>query len=236
MAARRRSRATCNKRNIIAWGLFRDALHISRSEPTCKTLSAVAAPLRAQIQWRSSVRKMLVAAALITTAAAAMPAALSAAPEAAAQQAQAAPESEQWGGRPEHWMHGQGGPGMGERHGMQHRMMHRDPQERCEDRLAWRAAMRAYTEAKLNLTAEQRPLWDKVQSAAQGEEQKERQLCANLKPRAEFDPARPARPQAAIPVDPPRGTASGQTIGSGALSGADAGAARDPRPPVPPLV
>jgi len=65
---------------------------------------------------------------------------------------------------------------------MRHRMMQRDPEERCEDRLAWRAAMRAYTEAKLNLTAEQRPLWDKVQSAAQMEEQKERLLCASLKP------------------------------------------------------
>ena len=42
--------------------------------------------------------------------------------------------------------------------------------------------MRAYTEAKLDLTPEQRPLWDKVQSAAQAEEQKERQLCASLKP------------------------------------------------------
>ena len=66
---------------------------------------------------------------------------------------------------------------------MMHRMMERrDPQERCVERLAWRAARRAYVETKLNLTAEQRPLWDKVQSAAQAEEQKERQLCASLKP------------------------------------------------------
>jgi len=41
--------------------------------------------------------------------------------------------------------------------------------------------MRAYTEAKLDLTAEQRPLWEKVQSAAQADEQKERQLCTMLK-------------------------------------------------------
>jgi hypothetical protein len=41
--------------------------------------------------------------------------------------------------------------------------------------------MRAYAEAKLNLTPEQRPLWDRVQSAAQAEEQKERQLCASRK-------------------------------------------------------
>jgi hypothetical protein len=45
--------------------------------------------------------------------------------------------------------------------------------------------MRAYTEAKLDLTPEQRPLWDKVQSIAQSEQQKERQLCSSLKPRDE---------------------------------------------------
>ena len=131
------------------------------------------------------MRKMLAAAALATTVATAVPMTLSSVPDAAAQQAQAAPADEHWGGGSGHWMHGMGGPGMGGSHGMHHRMMHRDPQERCEDRLAWRAAMRAYTEAKLNLTAEQRPLWDKLQSAAQGEEQKERQLCASLKPGAD---------------------------------------------------
>ena len=41
--------------------------------------------------------------------------------------------------------------------------------------------MPAYTEAKLDLTPEQRPLWDRVASIAQTE-QKERQLCAALKP------------------------------------------------------
>jgi periplasmic protein CpxP/Spy len=70
---------------------------------------------------------------------------------------------------------------------MRHRMwgraaMRRDPQQRCIDRLAWRAARRAYVEAELDLTADQRPLWDKVQSIAAGEQQKERALCAQLKP------------------------------------------------------
>jgi len=65
------------------------------------------------------------------------------------------------------------------------KMRRQDPQERCTDRLAWRAARRAYVETKLDLTAQQRPLWDKVQSAAQSEEQKERQLCASLKAGAE---------------------------------------------------
>ena len=69
---------------------------------------------------------------------------------------------------------------------MRYMMMHRmwmggDPQERCIDRLARRAARRAFVETKLDLTAAQRPLWDKVESAAQAEEQKERQLCASLK-------------------------------------------------------
>lgn len=129
------------------------------------------------------MRKMLLAAALATTAAIAPPMIARSAPEAEAQQAQAGPESEHWSGRqgagPGHWMHGEGMGGW--RGMMHHRMMHQDPQERCVDRLAWRAAMRAYTEAKLNLTPEQRPLWDKVQSAAQAEEQKERQLCTSLK-------------------------------------------------------
>jgi hypothetical protein len=77
-----------------------------------------------------------------------------------------------------------GGPMM-MHHMMMHRMMMersgRDPQQRCIDRLAWRAARRAYVETKLDLTAAQRPLWDKVQSAAQTAEQKERQLCNALK-------------------------------------------------------
>ena len=126
---------------------------------------------------------MLLAAALAATAAAA-PIIAHSAPETEAQQAQAGPGGEHWsdrqGGGPGRWMHGEGMGGW--RGMMHHRMMHQDPQERCVDRLAWRAAMRAYTEAKLNLTPEQRPLWDKVQSAAQSEEQKERQLCTSLKP------------------------------------------------------
>jgi LTXXQ motif family protein len=132
------------------------------------------------------VRRTLLAAAVVTTAALTIPIPARSAEDAETQQAQAAPMGEHWGDRrggPEGWMRGEGGPGMGGWRGMMmHRMMmHRDPKERCEERLAWRAAMRAYTEAKLDLTAEQRPLWEKVQSAAQAEEQKERQLCSTLK-------------------------------------------------------
>ena len=129
------------------------------------------------------MRRTLLAVALVATAATAIPILARSAEDADLRYAQAGPMGAESG---EHAMPGGDGPGM---HGgpmmhgmMHHMMMRRNPQERCAERLAWRAAMRAYTEAKLNLTAEQRPLWDKVQSAAQAEEQKERQLCAGLKP------------------------------------------------------
>jgi hypothetical protein len=80
------------------------------------------------------------------------------------------------GGRPMH------GDRMMRRMGMmrQMRMMRATPQQRCAERLAHRAGMRAYVGAMLNLTAQQRPLWDKVDSAARSEEEKEGQLCAGL--------------------------------------------------------
>ena len=105
------------------------------------------------------------------------------------QYAQAGPMSTDSG---ERGMPGSDRPGMRGWPMMQGMMMHRmtmrrgDPQERCIDRLARRAARLAYVETKLNLTAQQQPLWDEVQSAAQTEEQKERQLCAGLKPGAEL--------------------------------------------------
>ena len=129
------------------------------------------------------MRTMLLAITLSATAAIAIPVIARSADDPDVQYAQAGPMRRQWGAED-----GRGEPGgHGWLHGMmmRHMMMHRDPQERCTERLAWRAAMRAYAEAKLNLTAEQRPLWDKVQTAAQAEEQKERQLCAGSKPGAE---------------------------------------------------
>jgi hypothetical protein len=59
--------------------------------------------------------------------------------------------------------------------------MRGNPQQRCIDRLAWRAARQAYVETELSLTSEQRPLWDKLQGIAQSEQQRERQLCNQLK-------------------------------------------------------
>jgi Spy/CpxP family protein refolding chaperone len=136
------------------------------------------------------VRRTSLAVALAAIAATAIPTAAIPAEE-TIQQAQAGPMAEQMGqergGGPGQWMRGEGGPGMQGWRGMRmrHAMMGRNPEERCEDRLARRAAMRAYVEVKLNLTPDQRPLWDKVQSAAQAEAQKERQLCAGLKPGGE---------------------------------------------------
>lgn len=136
------------------------------------------------------MKRILLAAALAATTAIAVPVIARSAQDAEVQQVQVAQADEQQGeehgGGPGHWMRGEGGPRMqGWRGMMMHRMMNRDPKERCEERLAWRAAMRAYTEAKLDLTPEQRPLWDRVQSIAQTEQQKERQLCAGLKPHDE---------------------------------------------------
>jgi LTXXQ motif family protein len=148
--------------------------------------------MRESPSWRSSfVKRRLLAAALAATTVIAVPIIARSAQDADTQPAQVAqagePQAEEHGGGPGHWRRGEGGLGMEGRRGMMmHRMMmRRDPKERCEERLAWRAAMRAYTEAKLDLTPEQRPLWDRVQSIAQTEQQKERQLCAALKPRDE---------------------------------------------------
>ena len=134
------------------------------------------------------MKRTLLAASLAVTVAVAFPLLARSAAEGDLQYAQAGPMSADSG---EHGMPGgdrpemRGWPMM--RGMMMRRMMMRrgDPQERCIDRLARHAARLAYVETKLNLTAQQQPLWDKVQSAAQTAEQKERQLCASLKPGAE---------------------------------------------------
>ena len=68
--------------------------------------------------------------------------------------------------------------GMGQM--MHHRMMQMSPQQRCEERLARRAGRVAYTATKLKLTAEQRPLWDRLSAAMQATQEREQQLCATL--------------------------------------------------------
>ena len=129
------------------------------------------------------MRRTLLAMILATTVAlAAVPLLARSAEDGNLQLAQAGPMSADSG---DHGMPGGDRVGMRGWPMMRRMMAQQDPQERCTDRLARRAARRAYVEAKLNLTAQQQPLWDKVQSVAQSEEQKERQLCAALKPGAQ---------------------------------------------------
>ena len=136
------------------------------------------------------MRRMLLAAALAATAAVAVPVFAQQGGNTDTQTNQAAPATQQAGGDQDagsQWTRGRGGWGMRGwpmmRRGMwRSAAMRGDPQQRCIDRLAWRAARRAYVEAELDLTAEQRPLWDKLQSIAQAEQQKERQWCQQLKP------------------------------------------------------
>ena len=139
------------------------------------------------------MNKLLLAGAIAATAALIAPgfAQAPATPPAppAATAPSAAPQSP-GGGEPERgrpWMRGGLGMrgGMMMRRGMWRQAMGSNPQQKCIDRLAWRAARLAYVEAKLDLTPEQRPLWDKVQAVAQSAEQKERQLCGQLTPSPE---------------------------------------------------
>jgi hypothetical protein len=76
------------------------------------------------------------------------------------------------------WMRRPGMMGQGMGPGMM-----QSPSERCIDRLARHAGHRAYLAVRLNLTAAQRPLWDKLQAVADQTEQQERQICQSLKPR-----------------------------------------------------
>jgi len=124
-------------------------------------------------------RSLVAGAALLAGIAIAVPVVAWSASTSEPQLAQAAPA--------EPGMAGRGGmPGMmGGHQGwmrgmMMHRMMQLSPRQRCEEHLARRAARIAYTAAKLNLTPEQRPLWDKLQGAMQAAADRQRQLCAAL--------------------------------------------------------
>ncbi|HKS88531.1 MAG TPA: Spy/CpxP family protein refolding chaperone [Stellaceae bacterium] len=65
---------------------------------------------------------------------------------------------------------------------MMRHMARMSPKQRCEERLARRAGITAYTVAKLNLTTQQKPLWDKLSGQLQAAADKERQLCQALRP------------------------------------------------------
>ena len=76
---------------------------------------------------------------------------------------------------------GPGGPG----HEWGHRAWGREarnvsPQQRCVDRLARRAGFVAAIGFKLNLTPDQKPLWDKLVAATQTAEDAQRKLCTAL--------------------------------------------------------
>ena len=78
---------------------------------------------------------------------------------------------------------GDRGPGGG--HGWMHRggwerWAHVSPQQACVDRIARRAGFVASMGFRLNLTAEQKPLWDKVLAATQAAEDSQRKLCDAL--------------------------------------------------------
>ncbi len=87
-------------------------------------------------------------------------------------------------GRPQGMM-GRGirhGPGPGPWRGMMERrrmmmMGWGNPKEACIDRLARRAALLAYVGTKLDLTAQQRPLWQKLAATARDVNRKEVDLC-----------------------------------------------------------
>ena len=81
---------------------------------------------------------------------------------------------------------GADGPGGMHRGWMGRRMgMNRSPQQACVDRIARRAGFVASIGFKLNLTADQKPLWDKVLAATQTAEDAQRKLCDALPAKAE---------------------------------------------------
>ena len=61
-------------------------------------------------------------------------------------------------------------------------MMRRNesPQQACVDRIARRAGFVAATGVKLNLTADQKPLWDKLVAATQSAQEGQRKQCDAL--------------------------------------------------------
>lgn len=121
------------------------------------------------------------------------------------------PASHATGDMGQDMMGGAMGHGMMRHMMMHHRMAWRNPREACIDRLARRAGVLAYIGAKLNLNAQQQPLWDKIQSTADNTARQERQLCEAIKPpseetaldrlmhREQVDAARLAGLRAAIP-------------------------------------
>lgn len=64
--------------------------------------------------------------------------------------------------------------------GMQGGMMNRSPAERCQEHLARHMAMITYMVTKLDLTDEQRPLWDRLNAVLQEGAKRQSALCRSL--------------------------------------------------------
>lgn len=123
-------------------------------------------------------KSMLAGAALVVAAAVAMPVMAWSDDNPTPQTGQ----GQDWRGHGGMWRHEGAHAGM---RGEGRWGANRSPQQACEERLARRAGFVAYMGARLNLTAEQKPLWDKVQAAAQASQDKQREACGALKPAAE---------------------------------------------------
>jgi hypothetical protein len=118
-------------------------------------------------------KSTLVGAAMIAVAAVAMPAVL------AWSQNAPPPAGTAPGAVGDHGS--QGGPGReGMRRGWGRWARDVSPQQRCVDRLARRAGFVAAIGFKLNLTPDQKPLWDKVIAANEAADNAQRKLCDAL--------------------------------------------------------
>ena len=73
--------------------------------------------------------------------------------------------------------------------GMQGGMMNRSPAERCQEHLARHMAMITYTVTKLDLTDEQRPLWDRLNAVLQDGAKRQSALCRSLQTTEQRDKA-----------------------------------------------
>jgi len=110
-------------------------------------------------------------------------------------------------------MPGQGGERHGnERHGAERQRGHnmgpggmaapRMTAAVCDERAAQQAGRRAYVETRLDLTAEQRPLWSRYADAARTADQTQRQACVAAIPARADATATPAQPPATPPAPP----------------------------------
>jgi hypothetical protein len=120
-------------------------------------------------------KSTLFGAAMITAAAVTMPAVLAWSqspppppPAGAAPGAAGGPGAP--GGPGHEWMH----------HGWGRWARNVSPQQACVDRIARRAGFIASIGFKLNLTSDQKPLWDKLVAATQTAEDAQRKLCDAL--------------------------------------------------------